>query len=107
MALREPIISLGAWGSSKGERLPGGPCPEAKGLGYYPDMRHLWLPSRPQPEEGSLAEAVPIHQEQPPKKQAAVHPAQLGGGCPCWFYTAGRPQVSMWVGSRAGCLWPW
>lgn len=88
-------------------------CPEAKGLGCYPHMHHLWLLSHPQLEEGSLAEAAPIHQEQPPKKQAAMHPAQLRGGCLCWFkgmrghYLPYWPPTGEHMGSQAGCLWPW
>lgn len=85
VASREPIVSLVAWGSSECEQHPGGSCPEAKGLGCYSDMHRLWLPSHPQLEKGSLAEAAPTNQEQPLKKQAALHPAQLRAGCPCWF----------------------
>lgn len=72
-------------------------------------MRHLWLPPRPQREEGSLAEAVPIHQEQHPQKQAAVRPAQLGGGCPCWFEGMGGHYLPCWppTGEHVGGILGW
>ncbi|KAF6104511.1 hypothetical protein HJG60_011420 [Phyllostomus discolor] len=59
--------------------------------------------------KGPSLRQFPFTKSSTPQRQAAVHPAWLGGGCPCWFKGIGGHYLPCWppTGEHVGGIPGW